>query len=230
MNTMLYVVSLAFFLLVGQHQLNALSTGAPICSIDGPAPQNIHLQRGANITGTGSLASAGFNVTFNGVDLSSLSSIQVNASSPIKVEVRSSGVPLKGVLVIVSKASTDFTDVFTLSTEEATLIQKSEFCPALARGGVTHVSPDEKNKVSATMTFDKAYTDVKLDVNVVTQNNDTGSYYYYSQYIFAVNAAPAGSPSGSGSGSDCGLFGLGIFCPFTFCGFFGRLLLGDRDC
>ena len=108
---MLYVVSLAFFLLVGQHQLNAFPDGAPTCSIDGPAPQDIHLKRGDNITGTGSLASAGFNVTFNGVDLSSLSSIQVNASSPIKVEVRSSGVPLKGVLVIVSKASTDLTDV-----------------------------------------------------------------------------------------------------------------------
>jgi hypothetical protein len=29
---------------------------------------------------------------------------------------------------------------------------------------------------------------------------------------------------------ECGLFGEGIFCPFTFCGFFGRLLFGKRNC
>lgn len=39
--------------------------------------------------------------------------------------------------------------------------------------------------------------------------------------------APAGAPNSSPVAAPtrpCGLLGLGIFCPFTFCGFFGRLL------
>lgn len=219
---MLHSVLVAFLLVGLQHQVLALPKGAPVCSIDGPAPGSIHLIRGAAITGTGSLASAGFNVTFNGVDLSTLSTIEVDSSIPTKVEVIASGLPLKGVLVIVSKANTDMSGTFSLTTEEAVLIRISDICTTAIRGGVTHNDESFKTKVSATMNFDQAYTDLKLDVNVVVQNNETGSYYYYDQYTFAVTA-----PAATGG---CGLFGLSIFCPFTFCGFFGRLLLGDRDC
>jgi phosphate transport system substrate-binding protein len=35
---------------------------------------------------------------------------------------------------------------------------------------------------------------------------------------------PAGSPAGTPTRKACGLLGLSIFCPFTFCGVFGRLL------
>jgi hypothetical protein len=39
------------------------------------------------------------------------------------------------------------------------------------------------------------------------------------------NGGPNPAPSRTGGGgSTCGLFGLGIFCPFTFCGIFGKLL------
>jgi hypothetical protein len=31
-------------------------------------------------------------------------------------------------------------------------------------------------------------------------------------------------------GRKCGLFHKGIFCPFTFCGFFGRLIFGSKNC
>jgi hypothetical protein len=36
--------------------------------------------------------------------------------------------------------------------------------------------------------------------------------------------APTGSPTTAPVRPDCGLFGLNVFCPFTFCGLFGRLL------
>jgi hypothetical protein len=35
---------------------------------------------------------------------------------------------------------------------------------------------------------------------------------------------PTKSPTAAPQRDDCGLFGLNIFCPFTFCGLFGRLL------
>jgi hypothetical protein len=130
--------------------------------------------------------------------------------------------------VIVSLPFTDLSTAFTLSAEEAELYHVSQICSADMMAGITHVNESEKTKVSATLTIPVAYTDLKLDVNVVAQNNQTGSYYYYSQYQFASVASPTSAPTGSERG--CGLFGLGIFYPFTFCGFFGRLLLGDRDC
>jgi ABC-type phosphate transport system substrate-binding protein len=39
-----------------------------------------------------------------------------------------------------------------------------------------------------------------------------------------VVTAPAGSPVASPGPKPCGLLGLSIFCPFTFCGVLGRLL------
>jgi hypothetical protein len=29
---------------------------------------------------------------------------------------------------------------------------------------------------------------------------------------------------------ECGLFREGVLCPLTFCGFFGKLILGKRNC
>ena len=223
---MLYVVSL-LSLLIALQQVYALPNGAPVCTINGPAPGGIHLQRGAALTFTGTLALAGFNVTFDGVDISTLSSIEVNTSTPVKVAVIANGVPLKGVLVIVSRPFTDVSGAFTLSAEEAAMLQISQICRI--ESGVTHVDESFKTKTSATLTIDEAYPDLKLDVNVVVQNNETGSLYYYSQYTFA-SIAPAAAPTGGGTGGGCGVFGLGILCPFSFCGFFGRLILGDRDC
>ena len=211
-------------------QVHALPNGAPVCTVDQAAPASLHLTRGAAITGTGPLSTADFNVTFNDIDLSSLSTIVLDPSTPTKVEVIANGVPMKGVLIIVSKPFTDLSSTFSLSTEEAALLQVSAICAAEIKGGVTHNDESFKTAVSATMTFDQAYTDLKLDVNVVVQNNETGSYYYYDQYTFSVTAPTAAPASGPSGGGGCGLFGLSIFCPLNFCGFFGRLLFGDRDC
>ena len=40
----------------------------------------------------------------------------------------------------------------------------------------------------------------------------------------APTGAPTKKPVKAPTRNDCGLFGLNIFCPFTFCGVFGRLL------
>jgi 2',3'-cyclic-nucleotide 2'-phosphodiesterase (5'-nucleotidase family) len=40
----------------------------------------------------------------------------------------------------------------------------------------------------------------------------------------APTVAPTKTPTTAPQRSDCGLLGLNVFCPFTFCGLFGRLL------
>jgi hypothetical protein len=219
------VVALASFLLLGVHLVHGFSSGAPVCTVGEPAPGDPH-QRGAALTFTGTLASAGFSVTFDDVDISTLPSIEVKTGTPVKVEVIANGVPLKGVLVIVSRPSTDLSGALSLSAEESALLQVSQVCSFEIKAGVTHMDESFKTMVSSTLSIDEPYADLKLDVNVVVQNNETGSYYYYDQYTFAS----VGPSTGGGTEGGCGLFGLSIFCPFTFCGFFGRLLLGDRDC
>ena len=223
---MLSFVSVAILLMCLQ-QVQAMSNGAPICTIGGPAPQSTHLERGASVTQTGPITLGNFTVTVNGVDITNITSFEVNATVPVKVEVSANGLPIKGVLVIVSKPAVAVSGVFSLTTEEQALIKISDFCSPFLRDGVTHVSSVDKTKISTTMTFPEATSGLFFDVNVVAQNNATGSLYYHSQYAFNV-VTPASAPGGGGS--DCGLLGLGIFCPLTFCGFFGRLLFGQRDC
>jgi hypothetical protein len=172
----------------------ASPNGAPVCTVGVAAPGSTHLS-GAS---TGSLASAGYLVAFNGVDLKSFNgTIELNATSPIKVEViaTTTGSPFKGVLVVVSKVVTNLSGRFSLSTTEQALVKISDICTGELKSGFTHVDNSLKQNVSATLDFaGKGYADLKLDVNVVLQNNEFGSKYYYDQYTFTIKASP-GSPT-----------------------------------
>jgi hypothetical protein len=210
--------------------IHAFPGGAPICTTGSAAPQSLHLQR-PNIV-TGSIAKGEFLVKFNGVDISNQTSITVVTGADVIVELTSAtGLPFKGALLIVSKTAVDVSGKFTLSTAQATDLKISDICPSEGKSGVTHVDRNIKTSVATTMKFDQTYDDLFFDVNVVVVNNDTDSFYYHSQYTFDVVAgatAPAGAPT-TGS-SKCGIFGLSIFCPLTFCGFFGKLLFGSENC
>jgi hypothetical protein len=214
----------------------ALPTGAPVCPIDGAAPGDAHLAArvvaGTNITinpRTGPLSDGTFIVTLNGVTLDPAVSTAITASLSYTVAVTSEDgtQPYRGVLVIASSASKNFTAAVLQPV--GGLLQASLPCAQLRRAGVTHISAVSKTTSSSTLNVPTNVADLKLDVNVVVANNEVqGSIYYYDQFEFTVTGAPTAAPVKPPV--KCGLFGLSIFCPFTFCGFLGRLIFGSRNC
>jgi hypothetical protein len=85
------------------------------------------------------------------------------------------------------------------------------------------------------MTFEKNYDEIFLDVNVVRvvlnrEVDKGGSFFYWDQFKLKVESAtPAPAPAPSPE-PKCGLFRLGIVCPFTLCGFLGQKLFGSVGC
>jgi hypothetical protein len=215
----------------------ALQTGAPICTIDEAAPGPPHrvAYSSGNFTlepRTGPLSDGTYIVTLNGATLVPNSTTAINASQSYTIAVTSEdgNQQYKGVLVIASSASTNFTAAVLQPV--GGLLQASTPCAVLRRAGVTHTSAASKTTSTTTLNVPKNVTDLKLDVNVVVANNAAqGSIYYYDQYKFNVTGAPPPptaapvKPRGK-----CGLFGLSIFCPFTLCGFLGRLIFGSKNC
>ena len=196
------------------------------------APGNPHTSAGRSPQ-TGPLAIAGFIVKIGDVILDTNTPITVQAYQDLRVVVTSEGgeQPFRGALVIVSKPGISTVGSFSLTTDGTTKLQsQSELCFSLKADGVTHIDNELKTSVEASLTFDENIQEVLLDVNVVVVNrmvSDGGSFYYYSQYKINFEGATA-SPTVT---PVCrGFLGIGIFCPFLFCGFFRRLLLGNRDC
>jgi hypothetical protein len=117
------------------------------------------------------------------------------------------------------------TGLFKLQPEQESKLKLSNVCDDEFRSGVTHFNNDTKTSVEATVKFDENYDELFLDVNVVVSNRVTaegGSFFYWDQFKLKVEGA---TPA-----PKCGLFCLGIFCPFTLCGFLGRLLFGSVRC
>jgi hypothetical protein len=222
----------------------AMPSGAPVCPIGGPAPGDAHLlpRANGNITinpRTGPLSDGTFIVTLNGVTLDPSVNTAINASQGYTIAVTSEeGIQqYRGVLVIASSASTNFTST-VLQPVDGTL-QASLPCAQIRRAGVTHVSAATKTTSSATLKVPTNVADLKLDVNIVVANNEVqGSVYYYNQYNLTVTGAPPTAPTPGGAPSPnsapvkppgkCGLFGLSIFCPYRF--FFCRLVFNPKNC
>jgi hypothetical protein len=200
----------------------AMSNGAPVCTIGAAAPEDTHLSTNSV---TGPLSVGKFIVTLDGVTLDPAVSTAINASQSYTIAVTSNGDrQYKGVLVIASSASTNFTSAVLQPV--GPLLQASTPCAVISRAGVTHNSAALKTTSSSTLNVPKNVADLKLDVNVVVANNDVqGSIYYYNQFSFTVTTPAPVKPR-----IRCGLFGLSIFCPFTFCGFLGRLIFGSKNC
>ena len=218
--------------------VQALPDGAPVCDIGEAAPGSLH-QSPFRQPETGSLAAGGFQVLLDDAALDPAVPKAVSANQDIQVRVTSldGTKEFRGVLLILSQAGFSSTiGAFQLTTDEELAVQISGPCIDDGYAGITHVNNDLKSNVTASMIFDKNYGDLKFDVNIVVQNRGPGqggSQYFHSQYSMKVEggassatAAPATAPTNL----SCGLFGGGIFCPLTLCGFFGRLLLGSDRC
>ena len=233
---MIYTTALIPFVLVALVCVcvHALPFGAPVCTTGKAAPGDPHTSAGRNPQ-TGPLSLVGLIVKIGDVILDAATPIVVKPNEDLRVVVTSpeGNTTFRGALLIVSKIGFVADGTFSLTAADATKLQISTVCPTTAASGVTHVDRELKTSVEATIRFDENVQDLLLDVNIVLINrlvSEGGSAYYYSQYKINVEGptkAPTVAPTG---GSNCGLFGLGIFCPFSFCGFFGRLLLGPRDC
>jgi Reeler domain len=208
----------------------SLPSGAPSCEVGKAAPMSLHLAASRNPT-TGTLLSANFIVKIDGVvlDPDATNEIQANRELEVVITSDTGQQAFKGALMIVSKSALLTTDIFTLSTAQATDLQLNALCPNEGRSGVTHVDNNVKTSIAATMQFDENIDDLKFDVNVVVQNNDAGSFFYWTQYTLKVVGATA-PPTAAPRSRGCGLFGFNLFCPFTLCGLFGRLIFGDDFC
>jgi hypothetical protein len=212
--------------------VDAFPTGAGACELGKASPGDPHTSAGRRPQ-TGPLAGAGFIVKIGDQTLDVGTPITVQAYEDIRVVVTSVGgeQPFRGAMVIASKAGLDTAGTFSLTTEDATKLQISPLCVTKAADGVTHVDNELKTSVEAMMRFDDNIQELQLDVNVVVINkvlSQGGSFYYYSQY--KINVQGATPPPTPTSIRKCGLFGLGFFCPFSACGFFGRLIYGDDFC
>jgi hypothetical protein len=203
--------------------------GAPECTIGAAAAMGTHLSTNSTLPVTGPLSDGTFVVTLDGVTLDPTVSTTINALEIYYIAVTSvtREKPYRGVLVIASSASTNFTSAVLQPAGVSEFILKaSPSCGEISRAGVTHKSPDTKTITYSSLLVPKNLADLKLDVNVVVANNAiNGSIYYYNQFSFNVITPAPVKPR-----IRCGLFGLAIFCPFTFCGFFGRLIFGSKNC
>ena len=130
---------------------------------------------------------------------------------------------LKGILVIASGGITD--NISSLDTKTPGALTSSDNARTQVATGckdenvssISHTNNDEKRNIAMRFKWPTGGQKLFLDVNIVKSNNSTsGSEYYYTQY--PLQAGSSCDPS------NCGLLGLGIFCPLTACGLMGRLL------
>lgn len=205
-----------------------LPTGAPVCTIDFSAVNNLHLAPERNPQ-TGPLSNAGFIVTINGVTATPGVLVEIPAQQEIPVVVTSDtgSQPFKGVLLIISEPNVVFTDeLYTKSP----LLQQSIPCQVTGtRAGVTHRSNVTKTEATAYLNIQDNLDEVNLDVNVVVVNNGfQGSVYYFDRYKLKTSGG-TDAPTPTPRFAKCGLFGLGIFC-FNTCGIIFRLIFGSKNC
>jgi Reeler domain len=234
---LLFVVTTATWDVLHVAVVKALPDGAPVCRVGVASPDSLHTFA-LRTPMTGSLNEGGFQVLLDDEPLDPAVPKTVNANETIKVVVTSlDGIKqFRGVLLILSQVGYSTLGTFQLTTDdELSKVKISDPCIESNYGGITHINADLKDNVTATMSFDENYADLRFDVNIVVQNRNAlegGSEYYYSQYSMKVEGAesvatkaPTGAPT-----RGCGLFGLTLFCPLTFCGFFARLFFGREEC
>jgi hypothetical protein len=217
--------------------VNAFPDGAPVCRINQASPDSLHtfIVRQPR---SGSLRTGGFQVLLNNEPLDTAIQKTVNASETMSVVVTSldGQKQFRGILLILSQVGFSTIGTFQLTTDDELAKAKiSDPCIQAGYGGITHIDAELKSNVTTTMKFDRNYDDLRFDVNIVVMNRNPlegGSEYYYSQYTMKVegaNNAATKSPTPAPT-RGCGLFGRSMFCPFTFCGFFSRLIFGSDGC
>jgi hypothetical protein len=209
--------------------VSALPDGAPYCEVGSSSTRLQHLLRS---DGTGPIGKDNlYKVVLGGVDLE-----PVTADNPELVNVFNFGKNLtlevkvdtaayfKGILVILSGGNPEKRDEINTKIPgglRATGVgtEDSIGCENFGVASISHTERSEKKSLTGTLYWPVPNQKLYLDVNIVKNNNETAkSQYYYTQFILQGGVRPDPAPP------RCGLLGLSIFCPFTFCGVFGRLL------
>ena len=210
---------IALALLVSAVAVLALPNGAPICAIGDSNVRNLHLAAARNPK-SGQIQAGDFDVFINGVILNRTATgnntfpFEVSRNDTISIKSLK-GKQFKGVLVILSQGE---------NNTKAGLLPQAPYkdaigCEGLEWAGLSHDENSLKEEMNSTLRWDILGDKFLFDVNIVVQNNVSGSIYYYSQYkLIAVAVQAPAKP--------CGILGLELFCPGTGtgCGFFGRLL------
>jgi hypothetical protein len=204
--------------------------------------RDLHLDRGRNPR-TGDIQSNGFDVYLNNTLIqpgSRLFPTYFKAHVNLNVTVKSrTGERFRGILLLLHQPGVN------VHIGEG-LLPRRPFKEAVGCGGtnisgVTHAENSFKSEANAILHYDTTTGVCILDVNIVTANNEVdGSSYFFSEYFLrAVDDGDDDHDDGDHDDEDgdhddeddhddesksCGLFGLSMFCPFTFCGMFGRLL------
>lgn len=195
--------------------VSAFPDGTPNCEIGASSTRSAHLSLSRNPQ-TGAIQKGGFDVFINDkllpvtVTGPNIFDFDVGVDNTLTIK-SSTGKQFRGVLIILSK--TGFNT--TLNLTPLPPYQVPIACEKLPYSGFTHKEPSFKSTASGTLRWDTVGDELSLDVNIVVANNATASIYYYTNYKLRA-ATPVRS--------SCGLLGLSLFCPLTFCGVFGRLL------
>jgi hypothetical protein len=212
MRAMSFVRHLLFFFAA---TVSAFPDGTPNCEIGSSSTRSLHLIAARNPQ-SGQIQKGGFDVFINDklleVTVTGPNVFDFDVGVDNKLTIKSStGKQFKGVLIILSKEGSNT----TLNLTPLPPYQVPIACAKLPYSGFTHTEPSLKSTADGTLRWDTLGDELLLDVNIVVQNNATGSVYYYTNYKLRA-AAPVEE--------SCGLLGLSIFCPLSFCGVFGRLL------
>jgi Reeler domain len=207
---------------------SALRDGAPICESGTANVRSLHLDRGRNPR-TGDIQSNGFDVFLNNTLIqpgTRLFPTKFKAHTNINVTIKSrTGERFRGILLLLHQPGVNVHIGEGLLPTEP--FKDAVGCGGTNISGVTHAENSFKTEVTAILHYDDTSDACMLDVNIVTANNEIdGSSYFFSQYYLRAQE------EGDDHDDDdkeikpkrCGLFGLSIFCPFTFCGMLGRFL------
>lgn len=226
------MMKVACVLLALTSAVTALPNGAPLCEIGSSNTRNKHL----NITRNPKLTSVplgGYKVTIDGIELVAKTpenpdfrnlvpfGEQVDIIVSVDPDADTPAPYLKGILLITHGNNLEDRDDLDTRTPGSLvpvspLTKESIGCENFALASLVHEEPSEKQNLPGKFFWPVEGQVLYLDVNIVRNNNQTaGSQYSFSQYV--LQTATIQAPS-------CGLLGLSIFCPFTFCGIFGRLL------
>ncbi|KAL3904250.1 MAG: hypothetical protein SGARI_005005, partial [Bacillariaceae sp.] len=161
---------------------SAFSNGAGGCAPGQAAVAGLHVANPGFVTG--SLADGGITVTFDGED----SSAALLSSEGTDVEVSSES-GFRGVLIMSVDPAVGIVPVDG--------VQPAGACAAIGATGVTHFDPSLKEEVEAVVDCQAPTgSQVLLGVTVVVSNNQNdGSEFYYSEYLVTCGEAATGVPT-----------------------------------
>ena len=209
---------LLFSLLFLADTVSPFPDGTPNCEVGSSSTRSLHLIAARNPK-SGQIQVGGIDVFINDVKLQvtttgpNIFDFEAGVDNILSIK-SSKGNEFKGVLILLSQNQTNTKAALTPLPP----YQDPIACEKFPYGGYTHSEPSLKSTANGTLRWDTVGSELfSLDVNIVVVNNATaGSIYYYTNYKLRA-VAPVESDA-------CGVFGLDLFCPLTFCGLFGRLL------